>query len=122
MIVNNLKQIDLAKQGWAFDHSITGAVQVTEQDLAAYFPHREGSNGLVIPVAGEQYAINLLGASPEARLTRGFGRFPKGALIRLGAGGLGYETIPPNLAVRRAGANPSAEVTNHLPPTAGSRR
>jgi hypothetical protein len=33
-IRNNLRQIDRLKQLWASDHTLTGAVEVSEQDLS----------------------------------------------------------------------------------------
>ena len=121
-IMNNLVQIDIAKRSWALDHNITNAVQITEQDLAGYLPRRRGSNELVIPVVGEQYSVKPLGTPPEARLTRAFGNFPKGTVIRLGTDGHGYETIPPNLAGQRMGVSRSTEETNRTSSAAGSRR
>ncbi|MGA2544010.1 MAG: hypothetical protein ABSG78_20870 [Verrucomicrobiota bacterium] len=120
MIVSNLKQIDLAKQVWASDHKITGAVQITEQDLSPYFSKDRGSNGLVIPVDGEQYAVNPFGSPPEAQLTRDMGKLPKGTVIRLGSNGV--ERIPPNLAAPRTGAYRSAAETNGQSSATGSRR
>jgi hypothetical protein len=81
-IVNNLMGIELMKERWASDHSVTGAVQVSEQDLATYAPGYS-SNGLVRPVIGERYIIHPLGVGPEAQLTRAYRKLPAGAVIRL---------------------------------------
>ncbi len=82
-IVINLRQIELAKDWWAFDHGVTGSVRVSEQDLAPYLRGNAGSNGLVKPVVGERYIIHRLGMGPEAQLTRGYGKLLAGTVIRL---------------------------------------
>jgi hypothetical protein len=109
-IVNTLRQIDGAKQQWAFEHGITNSDaftnEFTELDLAPYFSRsdgrdRIGRNGRPHPGVGERYTINPLNFSPEAQLTRDFkeGRgstfsLPKGSIIRLS--GSGYEIILPD--------------------------
>jgi len=117
LIVNNLHQIDLAKQIWASDHKTTNTVQLTKQDLAPYFG---GSNDFVKPVDDERYMINPVGSPPVAILTRQFGTLPKGTIFRRGSNGL--ETILPNLAAPPAGAIRSTTQTNGQPPQTGSRR
>jgi hypothetical protein len=81
-IVNNLMQIELMKQMWAADHGVTGSVRVTEQDLAPYAPHYS-SNGLARQLTGERYIIHRLGVGPEAQLTKPYGKWPAGTVIRL---------------------------------------
>ncbi len=81
-IVNNLRQIELMKERWASSHSVTGSVQISEQDLAPLVPGYS-SNGLVRPVIGERYILHRLGVGPEAQLTRRCGKFPAGTFIRL---------------------------------------
>ena len=39
-IINNLMQLDGAKQMWALDHGRTGAVEVTRHDVAPYLRAR----------------------------------------------------------------------------------
>jgi hypothetical protein len=119
MIVNNLKQIDLAKEIWASDHKITNAVQVTNKDLAAYLRPVDGSN-LVRPVDDERYVINPVGAPPEALLTRQLGKLPKGTIIRLGSNGV--QKILPNLTVPQSETSHPATQTNGQPAETGSRR
>ena|ERR1041385_7910853 len=48
-ILNNLRQLDGAKQQWAIEHQRTGAVQVAEGDVSEYLRIH---NGWVQPVAG----------------------------------------------------------------------
>jgi len=83
-IINNLRQLDGAKQQWALDHGRTGAVQVTTQDIAPYLSHSHASDGLVKAVAGERYSLKTLIESPEAILTREVDGRPKGTVFRLG--------------------------------------
>lgn len=102
-IINNLRQIDGAKQQWALEHGITNALQFTnqptEQDVAPYLRSsidrvdRNGfgfdRNGHPISGAGEKYTINSLGLSPEAQFTSEFKEnvnfltLPKGTIVRL---------------------------------------
>jgi hypothetical protein len=81
-IVNNLRQIEIMKEMWASDRSITGKVQVSEHDLAPY-AHGYSSNGLAKPLIGERYIIHPLGVGPEAQLTKTYGKLPAGTIIRL---------------------------------------
>ena len=90
-IINNLRQLDAAKQQWALDHGRTGAVLVTEQDIAPYVRQPPGR---VRPVAGERYILNRLDQSPQAELTRQLLQRPKGTRFRLN-GTNGYEVILP---------------------------
>jgi len=83
-IINNLRQLDGAKQQWALDHGRTGAVLVTTEDLVPYLRYPQARHGLVKPVAGEHYSIKTLIESPEAQLTREVDGRPKGTVIRLG--------------------------------------
>lgn len=83
-IINNLRQLDGAKQQWALDHGRTGAIQVTTQDIAPYLTHSHAKDGLVKPVAGERYSLRTLIESPEAILTREVDGRPKGTVFRLG--------------------------------------
>jgi len=86
-IINNLRQIDGAKQLWAIEHGRTGAVLVTTQDIAPYFRHDQAKEGFLKAVAGERYVIGTLVESPEAQLTREVDGRPKGTLLRLGTNG-----------------------------------
>jgi hypothetical protein len=76
-IFNNLRQLDGAKQTWAFEHGRTGAVVVTMQDIAPYLRH-------FTAVAGERYILRTLAEVPEAQLTCEVGGRPKGTVLRLG--------------------------------------
>lgn len=82
-ILSNLKQIDVLKQLWASDHSLTNTVEMSEQDLASYLPQGHRLNEIIKPIIGELYRINPLGVSPEAILTQRLGKYPAGASIRL---------------------------------------
>ncbi len=91
-IVNNLSLIQQGKELWAREHGRTGAVMVTEHDLALYvhdFPN------CLRRVVGERYKLNVLSESPEAELTHEWGGCPKGTLFRLNSTNL-YEIILPN--------------------------
>ena len=90
-IMNNLRQLDGAKQQWALDHGQTGAVLVTEQDIAPYFGR---PSGWVRPVAGERYILNRLDQSPEAELTHQLLKRPKGTRFSLSETN-GYGVILP---------------------------
>ena len=120
-IRSNLRQINHLKQMWASDHSITGAVEITEQDLATLLPPSSRPGGVVVPVAGEQYRINPLGVSPEAILTRRLGKYPPGTIIRLETK-LSSGASLSNPTVQRTGASRSAWGTNSTSSAAGSRR
>ena len=76
-IFSNLRQLDGAKQIWAFEHGRTGAVAVTTQDIAPYLPH-------FTAVAGERYILRTLAEVPEAQLTREVDGRPKGTVLRFG--------------------------------------
>jgi hypothetical protein len=93
-ILVNLSSIQQAKELWASEHGRTGAVMVTEQDLARYlhdFPD------CLRHVVGERYRLNALSDSPEAELTRKWGNCPKGTLFRLNPTNRSdYEVILPN--------------------------
>ena len=62
--INNLRQIDGAKQQWALENRKTAAAVPTAQDLAPYF--KDG----VLPAcpAGGQYTINALNAAPACSI------------------------------------------------------
>jgi hypothetical protein len=89
-IINNLRQLDGAKQQWALDHNQTGAVVVTKDDVA---PYLRQPDGWVESVAGESYSLRTLVESPEAQLTRQVDGQPKGTVVRLGTNGI--EIISP---------------------------
>ena len=87
-IWNNLRQIDAAKNQWAFEHGFTNVEQFlqltnkpTEDALKPYLYKDDKS--YVRPVAGETYTINPMNKSPEAKLTREIEMpWPKGSIIR----------------------------------------
>ena len=94
-IINNLRQLDGAKQQWALDHQRPGAVEVTAADIAEYVgvaPHK----GWVQPVAGERYVLNLLTESPEAVLTETVDGRTKGTRMRLLPEGIRFSVSPLN--------------------------
>jgi hypothetical protein len=93
-ILNLLRQIDSAKQQWAFENGITDAAAtnlLTEQILATYLkPSCFDRKGRFISKFGEKYTINALNRSPEAELTRQLENLPEGTIIRLGEKGEAY--------------------------------
>jgi hypothetical protein len=123
-IVNNLRQIDGAKQFWALEHHSTGSVQLTSQDLATYLRHlghARSRDGFVASVDGERYLINALDVPPEARLSRQLGNLPAGAILRLDTdaqtnGG------QPNPQGGANGRQPFGSETNGTSPAAASHR
>ena len=90
MIINNLRQIDAAKNQWAFEHGVTNFDQIanqtnqlSEKDLIPYFHFPNKQGGLVPSVADEIYTINVLNKSPEAKLVHKIEMpWPKGSVIR----------------------------------------
>jgi hypothetical protein len=95
-IVLNLRRIELMKENWASEHSVTGSVRISEQDLAPY-AYGFSSNGSVTPVIGERYIIHRLDVAPEAQLTRAYGKLPAGTVIRLTTDtNRGYRIFLPN--------------------------
>ena len=97
-IVNNLRQLDGAVSVWAIDNQQTGAVMVTQKDIAPYLGrHLLDHNGWVKSVAGEQYILKPLPQSPEAVLTREVEGRPKGTIFRFRTNGdLEVQIVPPN--------------------------
>ena len=110
-IINTLRQIDGAKQQWAFERGITNLEQatneLTEADLSPYLSGGEGRKsrngfgfdrtGRPYSGAGEKYIIKPLNVAPEARLEKDFKEsysLPKGTIIRLTDSG--YEIILPD--------------------------
>jgi len=104
-IINNLRQIQGAKQQWAFEKGITNeAASVAEADLSPYLKIAPNGPGIT-PTLGEQYIINPLNVSPEARLTKKLksparGNLPAGTVIRFGQDGSGEIVIPTNQTAR----------------------
>jgi hypothetical protein len=89
-IINNLRQIDGAKQEWAIESGFTNADQVaqltnrlTEQDLEPYLRFQTNRDGSYRSVMGEIYSVGPMSKSPEARLVRSYYSYPKGSIIRL---------------------------------------
>jgi len=62
--INNLREIELAKQQWALDNNRSAAAMPTVQDLVPYFP--DG----VIPVcpSGGIYTLNAVGTAPTCSI------------------------------------------------------
>lgn len=60
--VNNLRQIDSAKQQWALEKGQTGGAQATTNDLAVYI----GRNGTFpsCPIAANTYTIGVVTNAP----------------------------------------------------------
>ena len=111
-IINNLRQIDAAKQEWTIEHRLTNASQlnrvITEKDLAPYLlPAFTQNQDFGNPGFGELYLIRDLNQPTEAVLTRKLteryvdSSLPKGTIIRLDPAAErqsyeGYEIISPD--------------------------
>lgn len=97
-IINTLRQVDGAKNYWAFEHGYTNVSdmhrEVTQQDIAQYVKHGNvdkfgfgfDQNGYIQAGSGIIYSINPVGASPEAKFTSDFreSRWPRGWKIPKG--------------------------------------
>ncbi len=68
LVINNLKQIEIAKPLWAADRAATNEVTVLESDLMEYLLSHPGSTGLVDSVDGEVYRPNAIGTPAETQL------------------------------------------------------
>jgi hypothetical protein len=97
-IFANLKQLQGAKEHWAFEQNRTGNVEVTKENLHDYF-----KGGWVKPVIGERYVLNTLSNMTEAVLTRRLDEFPKGTILRLANvdGNPACEIVWPNGTLER---------------------
>jgi hypothetical protein len=88
-IINNLRQIDAAKNEWAVEHGVTNLDQIARltnqlsaKDITPYL-HFQNYQGVLVPsVAGETYAIGALNKSPEAKLVHKIYSYPTGSIIR----------------------------------------
>lgn len=65
LCINNLRQIDRAKQTWAIENGKDDSQTPTPQDLEKYL--KRGSNTLVCP-AGGHYSINSVGQRPTCSI------------------------------------------------------
>jgi hypothetical protein len=63
--INNLRQIEGAKQQWALEHNKSKGVAVTEADIAPYLP----GNALPKCPSGGTYTLNVIGAKPACSIT-----------------------------------------------------
>jgi len=120
-VVNNLKQIDLAKQWWALDHGASNGVQVSFQDLAPYLGQGNTLTGVIVSVLSETYTPNPIGIPPEARLGKGVGRFPKDTSLRWSTN-RGSEVLLPSLQGESNNWQPTYSITNRTPAAAVSGR
>jgi type II secretory pathway pseudopilin PulG len=66
-IVNNLRQLDGAKQQWALEAKQTTDAEPTWDDLKPYL----GRDGELPPVAGESYYVGKVSESPKALAANG---------------------------------------------------
>jgi hypothetical protein len=64
--INNLRQIDSAKQQWTLDSGVEVGQSVTEANLDPYL--RQGVNSITCP-AGGTYSINAIGEDPTCSIT-----------------------------------------------------
>ena len=65
--VNNLRQIDAAKNQWALEHHKKSQDTLTWNDLRPYFPAR-WTNGMPICPDGGTYTLGRVGESPRCSL------------------------------------------------------
>lgn len=120
-IINNLRQIQGAKEQWALENHETNDVVVTREMLNGVFPHG-GYDAFVRPVAHERYTINTLWKPAEAELTKKVdGYYPRGTLVRLGTN-THEEIILPNQQGGANGRQPFSSDTNRTSAAAASRR
>jgi hypothetical protein len=122
-IFNRLRQIDGAKQQWAYEHNQTNDVVVTKEDLATLFrgwSDKRYPDAWFKPLAGELYTINTLCKSPEAVLTRKVERLPKGTVLRFGTN-LNEEIILPNKITGANAGGLRGLPMRHLGPPASLR-
>ncbi len=89
-IINNLHQIDGAKNEWAIEHGFTNEEQIlrltnrlTKADLAPYLRIPTNRDGSFCSIMGEEYSVSPMNNSPEAKLVRSYYSYPKGSIIRL---------------------------------------
>ena len=120
-IVNNLRQIQGAKEQWAFEHHETNDIVMTRQMLEGMFGPR-GYDAFIRPVAHERYTINTLWKPAEAELTKKVdGYYPRGTVVRLGTN-THEEIILPNQQGGANGRQPFSSETNRTSAAAASRR
>jgi hypothetical protein len=120
-IINNLRQIQGAKEQWAFENHETNDVVVTREMLDGIFG-RGGYDAFVRPVAHERYTINTLWKPAEAELTKKVGgHYPRGTVVRLGTNAH-EEIILPNQQGGANGRQPFSSETNQTSAPAASRR
>lgn len=62
-MMNNLRQLDGAKQQWALENNKASGSVVTDADLASYL-----HGGKVKPAADEKYILNPIGTAPQVEL------------------------------------------------------
>jgi len=62
--INNLRQLDAAKQQWALEHNMTAAAMPTAQDIAPYLKN----NPLPVCPAGGTYTLNDLSKPPTCSI------------------------------------------------------
>lgn len=88
-IINNLRQIDAAKNEWAVEHGVTNLDQIatltnqlSEKDISPYLHFKKPQGSLVPSVAGETYTVGALNKSPEAKFVHKIYSYPSGSIIR----------------------------------------
>jgi len=120
-IINNLRQIQGAKEQWALEHHETNDVVMTREMLDGLLG-RGGYDVVVRPVARERYKINTLWKPAEAELTKEVDRrYPRGTLVRLGTN-THEEIILPNKDGAANRSQPVRSETNQPSAAAGSGR
>jgi hypothetical protein len=93
LILNRLRAIDAAKDGWAAEHLNAKGRNPVEQDLAPYLQQLHHNMYFSDhAVAGEKYLIHDLTEPAEAQLTRQVDEFPANASVRYGPDGIQVRT------------------------------
>src|SRR5262249_33342679 len=87
-IINNLRQIDGAKQQWALENHKSANDEPTMKDLVPYL------RGGLPPVAGEKYVVGKVGESVAADLETGRAKsWFGGSELKPGSRGVDYRRI-----------------------------
>jgi hypothetical protein len=84
-IVNNLRQLNAAKQQWLLDKKPSSDTWPIKTNLMLYFGPREAASfdQCVPPVAGEIYIINRADRPVEVYLTKDIFPFKEGQLLTI---------------------------------------
>ena len=92
-VVNNLRQIDSAKDQWAVETKRNIGDLANENDIGPYLIQKPWP--WQKPVMGEEYFFRSVGENPEAEFKKKTGIFPAGTIVRLTANHPGTEYLVP---------------------------